>query len=181
MTLWGASREKNRQRDRGSDIWLRLLTVGLASLKINKFFDDKDPTDSLIPSLSHSLFSTALLSFPLSPSLCPFFTLAVLMGWGWRVSVVCMWGGRGGINRHPAALVVPSAAGFFFHPVCSPLYASHLLLPFTIAKEVKPLSPQSRFSAWRIRAEQGFNFVGVSYNTVWSWLCKIICWKSSQL
>lgn len=79
-TLFGGKEGvKERQRGRDGDIWLCLLTVGLASLKINKFFDDKEPIDSLIPSLplSHSLFSTALLSFPLSLS---FFALAVSKG-----------------------------------------------------------------------------------------------------
>lgn len=49
----------------------------LASLKINKLFDDKEPIDSLIPSLglSHSLFSTALLPSPVS-----FFAPAYLEG-----------------------------------------------------------------------------------------------------
>lgn len=68
-------------RDRGSDIRSCLTTVGRASLKINKFFDDKEPIDTLIPSLS--LFLPILIrhSFALLSSFLLrrfFFALAVM-------------------------------------------------------------------------------------------------------
>lgn len=81
--LWLYPGKGGRKNGRGSNIWQCLLTVRLASLKINKFFDDKEPIDSLILSvyvslsLSYTLFSTALLSFLLSLS---FFAAAVSKG-----------------------------------------------------------------------------------------------------
>lgn len=52
-----------------SDVWPCLLTVGLASLKINKFCKDKEPIDSLVLSPSPTPYSPQLCSFPVSPSL----------------------------------------------------------------------------------------------------------------
>lgn len=120
MTQWGGRSE------RGRDIWLCLLTVGLAGLKINKFFDDKDPTDCPIASLAHSLFATA--------SLCPLFPRAVSMGWGRRASVVCVRKEVVVVGEELTAILLhllsPQLPAFSF--IRSPLthYASHLPLPF---------------------------------------------------
>lgn len=125
-----------KNRDRGSDIWPSLPDCWTGKLENKQvLWWQRIHWLPYSVSLSHSLFSTALLSFPLSLFLWPSFARAVLNGWSWWwVSVVCLQvkgqeerRGRG-INRHPAALVVPSAAGFFFHPVCS-----HPPVPFRLA------------------------------------------------
>lgn len=57
------------------------LTVGLVSSKINKFFDDKESIDSLIPSLSPTPYSPQLCSLFLSLSLSLAFFCSCCFEW----------------------------------------------------------------------------------------------------
>lgn len=151
INFWNVWGQIESQRGWGSAIWLCLLAVGLASLKINKLFDDKEPIDSLIPSLglSHSLFSTALLPSPVS-----FFAPAYLEGWERRVSVLCVFGGEA-LTATLLHLLFLSAAGFFFHPVCSHppcISLLRLIFPFIFHCHTRRYPSQSRL--WRIKAAQ---------------------------
>lgn len=130
------------------------LTVGLVSLKINKFFDDKESIDSLIPSLAPTPYSPQLCSLSLSLSLsgllfcsCCFEGMklvgesGVFASEGWGVAA-------GALTATLLYLLSPQLPAFSFIRSALTLCAFQPSEPssvFSVAQEVKPLSLQSRF------------------------------------